>query len=133
MRSVKQDLVGFRWSAFFEPCLPFTRVPVKLPSSSFPPPLCFTLPPPFLPPLSSSVHIVSLLAMVTPSLPAPFSPPPPLVSHLLTSVFCYTRWTAPPSSLPPTLPSVFHSPLPRRKSLKAFPALVKLGGDPFPP
>lgn len=31
MKSLKQDLVGFRWSAFFEPRLPFTRVPVKLP------------------------------------------------------------------------------------------------------
>lgn len=29
MRSLKQDLVGFHWSAFFEPRLPFTGVPVK--------------------------------------------------------------------------------------------------------
>lgn len=31
MKSLKQDLVGFHWSAYFEPHLPFTRVPVKLP------------------------------------------------------------------------------------------------------
>lgn len=28
-KRLKQDLVGFHWSAFFEPRLPFTGVPVK--------------------------------------------------------------------------------------------------------
>lgn len=53
MRSFKQDLVGFHWSAFFEPRLPLTRVPVKLPPPPFSP---FLSPPsvPFPPPHSSS-------------------------------------------------------------------------------
>lgn len=79
MKSLKQDLVGFHWSAFFEPRLPFTRVPVKLPlphlltfslSSSS---LYLTLPLPL-----SSPHLPTLqctyrqIAMVTPISPYSF-------------------------------------------------------------
>lgn len=85
MKSLKQDLVGFHWSAFFEPRLPFTRVPVKTPSG---PPPTFSpspSPPPVSPPRLSA-HLPTLqctycqLAMVNPYPPAPFSQPPSLVT-----------------------------------------------------
>lgn len=58
MKSLKQDYVGFHWSAFFEPRLPFTGITVKnkfMKNPSAPSPMfscCLTLPPP--PPLSST-------------------------------------------------------------------------------
>lgn len=70
MKSLKQDLVGFHWSAFFEPRLPFTRVPVKTPSA---------------PPLTFSLYLSLFL-------------PPPLPSHLsahlptLQCTYCQLQW-----------------------------------------
>lgn len=80
MKSLKQDLVGFHWSAFFEPRLPFTRVPVKLPLPHLPAfslsfsilPLSVWLCPPS-PSSHLSAHLPTLqctycqLAMVTPT------------------------------------------------------------------
>lgn len=84
MKSLKQDLVGFHWSAFFEPRLPFTRVPVKLPLPqlhtlfSLSLSLSVCLPPPLLP-LSSPAPTLQCtycqLAMVTPNSSTSFSPP----------------------------------------------------------
>lgn len=65
MKGLKQDLVGFHWSAFFEPRLPFTGVTVKISTWKIPLPhlLCSHAvylrphpPPPPTPPLSSTAH-----------------------------------------------------------------------------
>lgn len=109
MKSLKQDLVGFHWSAFFEPRLPFTRVPVKLPLPHLLPPslslfflsLCLALSPfpTLLLPSCLSAHLPTLqctycqLAMVIPISPYSFftssSLPRDLWPRLLTSVFRY--------------------------------------------
>jgi len=128
MKSLKQDLVGFHWSAFFEPRLPFTRVPVKLPlphllslylslsiSLSFylSLSLCLALSPPL--PSHLSAHLPTLqctycqLAMVTPVSPCPFftSSLPcdlcPLPSWPLYSfTFCHhAGWAVAASPTPP--------------------------------
>lgn len=120
MKSLKQDLVGFHWSAFFEPRLPFTRVPVKTPSAppptsslylflSFPPPSS-ALPSPPLPPLSSpahppvyilstcngNTHLSLLLFHLLPTLMTS----DPLFSPLYSITFCHHAGWTPPSPFP---------------------------------
>lgn len=94
MKSLKQDLVGFHWSAFFEPRLPFTRVPVKLPL-------------PHLLSLSLSLSFLSLFDSPLPPLPPLSSPAHPPV-YILSN--CNGK-TVSPCSLFPPLPSLVTSDL----------------------
>lgn len=148
MKSLKQELVGFHWSAFFEPRLPFTRVPVKLPLPPHPPPP--TLPPVSLPPLPhsffdwlncppSSVHIMTLQNQHS-SFPSPLSspftlwpltPPPPLLTSLYSVTFSHLTGGGCFSPPPPQTAPCSWSSTPDFNHFKHSCRSVKSQGDLF--